>query len=125
MDKPVIMLVDDLQVVGGVVKSILEGTYEVKTFTSGKEALEYLSDHSVDLILLDYEMPVMTGYEVLMAIRADKRFSKVPVIFLTAVTNERLEAEMLERGASDYVCKPIDAAVLRQRVQKHLSSAVK
>ena len=120
MGKPVIMVVDDLQVVGGVVKSLLEDIYEIKVFTAGSEAIKYLADHPVDLILLDYEMPEMTGYDVLMAIRADKRYAKTPVVFLTAITNERLQAEMLEHGASDYICKPIDVDVLRHRIKKHL-----
>ena len=120
MDKPKIVAVDDTPFVCDTLTTWLKGTYEIRTFLSGKEALQYLSDNDADLVLLDYEMPVMTGYEVLMSIRTNKKISKIPVIFLTGVTNERMEVEMMERGASSFIRKPLNLALLRQHIEEQL-----
>jgi response regulator RpfG family c-di-GMP phosphodiesterase len=120
MDKPVIMAVDDTQFVLDSVKSGLEDDYEIKTFLTGAGAVEYIDKNPVDLVLLDYDMPEMTGYEVLMNIRAGSSNKNVPVIFLTGVTNDRMELEMRERGAQNYIRKPIDFTVLRQCAGKWL-----
>ena len=121
MGKPIILVVDDQPFVCETVEIMLKNTYEVHTFTSGKEAMDYMSDKAVDLVLLDYEMPNMTGFEVLLGIRASRHNSKTPVIFLTAETNERMKMEMIERGAADYICKPIDSSVLHKSIKKQLS----
>ena len=119
-DKPVIMIIDDQEFFCSLVKKTLNDAYTVKAFTQGQTAIKYLSEHLPDLILLDYEMPNMTGYEVLMSIRADRRTRKIPVLFLTGVENARMETEMLERGANGYIHKPIDAYKLHQDIAKHL-----
>jgi response regulator RpfG family c-di-GMP phosphodiesterase len=120
MDKPKIVAVDDAPFICETLKAWLKNDYEIQTFLNGKQALEYLLEHGADLILLDYEMPNMTGYEVLMGIRTDKQIGKTPVIFLTGVTNDRMEVEMMERGASDFIRKPLDISILRQRIEKQL-----
>ena len=101
---------------------MLKDTYDIVTFTEGKAAVNYMSENPADLVLLDYEMPGMTGYEVLMAIRGHKKTAAVPVIFLTGSTSARMEQEMRERGADDYICKPIDFNILRQHIKRHLGA---
>jgi len=120
MSKPNIMVVDDQPSVCREVAVFLNNDYTVHAFKSGQEALEYMSEHEVDLVLLDYDMPHMTGYEVLMAIRFNKSTNNTPVIFLTAETNERMRHEMMGRGANDYLCKPVSSSALRQCIKKHL-----
>ena len=115
-----IVLVDDQPSVCREVTAFLKDDYVVHAFTSGKEALAFLLDHPADLVLLDYEMPGMTGFEVLMEIRMNKHTNTIPVIFLTGETNERMRDEMMGRGAVDYLCKPIDSSDLRRCLQKHL-----
>jgi len=121
MNKPVVLVVDDQPFVCETVAIMLKNTYEVHTFTSGKDAMDYMTDRTVDLVLLDYEMPNMTGFEVLLGIRTSKHNSKTPVIFLTAETNERMKMEMIERGASDYICKPINSSELLRSIKKQLA----
>ena len=121
MGKPTIVVVDDQPFVCEMVKKILDGIYEVHTFTSGKELLKYIDSNAADFFLLDYEMPEMTGYEVLMAVRSSKLNGQKPAVFLTAQTNDRMKVEMLERGANDYLCKPINSANLLHCVKEHLS----
>ena len=120
MDMPIIMVVDDDDFFCSVVTRVLKHKYDVKTFTHGEEAKRYLAEHVPDLILLDYEMPNITGYGVLMVIRTDARTRDVPVLFLTGVTNARMEVEMMERGADGYIRKPLDAPELLQEIEKHL-----
>ena len=121
MSKRDILVVDDQPSVCKEVAIFLKDDYTVHTFKSGKEALDYLSHNSVDLVLLDYDMPNMTGYEVLLEIRMNKSTMKIPVVFLTGETNERMKQEMLGRGANDYLCKPVNSAELHRCIQKHLS----
>ena len=121
MEKYKIVAVDDAPFVCETLESWLSVKYDIKTFLSGKEALNYLKDTPVDLILLDYDMPELTGYEVLMGIRGVNNVNhNKPVVFLTAVTNERMEVEMLERGANDYIRKPLDMTLLKDTISKYL-----
>ena len=120
MNKPVIAVLDDQLFICEMIEIILKDSYEVHKFLHGKDAIKFVSEHPVDLIFLDYDMPEMTGYEALMAIRASKAAAETPIIFLTAQNNERMKAEMLERGANDYICKPIDSNELRRTVKKFI-----
>jgi len=120
MGKPDIIIVDDQPSACKEVTSFLKDSYTVHSFKSGSDALEYLSDNTADLILMDYGMPDMTGFETLMAIRQNQSTNKIPVVFLTAETNERMRHEMMNRGANDYLCKPINSVELRQCIKKHL-----
>ena len=115
-----IVLVDDQPSVCREVTAFLKAKYTVHAFTSGKDALEYLASNKTDLMLLDYDMPGMTGYEVLMDVRLTKATAKLPVIFLTGVTNERMRLEMMGRGADDYLTKPIVSSELHKCIEKHL-----
>ena len=120
MGQPDILVVDDQPSVCREVVAFLKDGYTVHAFSSGAEALDYMLKNPVDLVLLDYDMPGMTGYEVLISIRSNRQAKDTPVIFLTAETNERMKTEMLARGAVDYLCKPISSAALQASVKKHL-----
>ena len=120
MEKQKVMVVDDQPSICTSVGVILKSDYSVLPFTSGKEALDFLASNMVDIVLLDYEMPNMTGYEVLLSIRTNRSTKDTPVIFLTAQTNDRMKQEMISRGANDYLCKPIDPTELRLCIKRHL-----
>ncbi|MCL1878978.1 MAG: response regulator, partial [Defluviitaleaceae bacterium] len=105
MNLPNVLIVDDQPSVCKEVATFLRGRYNVIAFKSGKEALTYLDKNHVDFILLDYYMPEMTGFEVLLQIRQNKSLDDTPAIFLTSEINERMEHEMRQRGANDYLCK--------------------
>jgi len=81
---------------------------------------EALEEVLPDLILLDIEMPEMNGYEAIKILKADDRFSGIPIIFLTAKDDADSEIEGLDLGAADYVTKPFSAPLLLKRIEKEL-----
>jgi len=118
--KPTVMVVDDQASICREVTEFLKWECDVAAFKSGPDAITYIHSNSPDLIILDYYMPEMTGFETLMAIRSNRATAKTPVIFLTTEINERMKTEMLERGAQDYLTKPINSGDLIDAVKKHL-----
>ena len=88
---------------------------------SGKEALEWIGSHAVDLVLLDVEMPDMNGLEVLKEIRKTYSPARLPVIMATGISSSEDMVAALAAGANDYVTKPIDFPVVLARIQNQLS----
>ena len=117
-----ILVVDDDEMNLKMARFVLEQKrYWVITASSGMECLTILQSKSVDLILLDVEMPVMNGIKTLEHIREHKEFENIPVIFLTADATEDtvITAGML--GAAGYVKKPYMPQDLLERVEKVLN----
>jgi len=115
--KPVVIAIDDDPFTLNSLSSVLKEEYGVRLFTSGKMALGFLSEQKADLILLDYMMPEMTGFEVLEALKESPGLREIPVIFLTGANDSESEADALEHGASDYITKPIRPRLLLTRVR--------
>jgi len=84
---------------------------------NGKDALEQLPTCNPDIILLDLRMPVMDGLETLQIIKSDHNFSKIPVIVVTANSEEKHKA--LKMGANDFISKPVDIEELKLRTFNH------
>ncbi len=119
-NKPVIMVVDDNQVSLTIARNMLKAQYKVYALPSAAQLLELLETVTPALILLDIEMPGMSGFDVVNILKADSRHADIPVIFLTAMSEEMNELEGLSLGAVDYVTKPFSAAILRKRIENHL-----
>jgi DNA-binding response OmpR family regulator len=96
--------------------------FSVKTAASGEEALRSIAKDPPDVVLLDYEMPGLNGPEVCARIRASQtaEVAGLPVILVTAHTDEEEEIRCLEAGANDFVTKPVSRAVLQARLQTQL-----
>ena len=116
------MLIDDDKEMLSFMKSQLEVLYEVESFMSGEEALLHLSGagDKPHLILLDIAMHGMDGYEVLGKIKENDKLRKIPVVFLTGMTDEVAELRGLEMEAVDYLKKPVAGKVLFARVQHYI-----
>ena len=101
--------------------------YEVESAYDGVEALQILSKFSnkFDLVLLDVMMPNMNGWETLDAIRKNSATKDIPVIMLTAVSDEQKMVAGLKRGADDYVVKPFMLANLVARMEAVLRRCIK
>jgi putative two-component system response regulator len=115
-----IILVDDNLANLTAGKQMLKDSYEVYAIPSAAKLFEFLEHVAPDIILLDIEMPEMNGYETIRILKADGRFAEIPVIFLTAKSDEASELEGLRLGAIDYVSKPFSAPLLLKRIENHM-----
>jgi signal transduction histidine kinase len=115
---PLILIVDDTPINIHVLASALGTAYHIKIATSGAAALAIANspESRPDLILLDIMMPGMDGYEVCRRLKQDPATRAIPVVFVTAKTDETDEEFGLRLGAVDYVTKPIKASIVLQRV---------
>ncbi|MEZ5287724.1 MAG: response regulator [Vicinamibacterales bacterium] len=94
--------------------------FHVLTAPGGAEALDLVRSRGCDLVLLDVMMPAVSGLDVLAALRASPATARLPVIMVTARGDSQDIVDALERGANDYVTKPIDLAVTLARVRTQL-----
>ncbi|WP_027203451.1 response regulator transcription factor [Butyrivibrio fibrisolvens] len=115
MDKLKILVVDDESRMRKLVSDFLiKAGYEVEEAGDGMEAIDkFFADKSISLIILDVMMPKMDGWEVCREIR---RYSKVPIIMLTARSDERDELQGFELGVDEYISKPFSPKILVARV---------
>ena len=121
MDKrAIILVVDDSAANLQLCKGLLSDTFDVRLAKSGKAALTALENIRPDIILLDIEMPEMSGFEVMSEMNEKTDFKDIPVIFVTSHATERLVAKAVEHGAIGYVVKPFDANVLCTKIQEAL-----
>ncbi|MCR4785489.1 MAG: response regulator [Lachnospiraceae bacterium] len=104
-EKKRILIVDDDPVMLRTIKGWLEGTYQVTMVNSGMNAITYLAKNKPDLILLDYEMPVVTGAKVLEMIRSELSTASLPVIFLTSKSDKESVMEVLKLKPEGYLLK--------------------
>lgn len=120
MAKKKLLVVDDVPENLIILYKLLRKEYQVIGANSGKEALQILSADRPDLILLDIMMPDMDGLEVCRVLKEDDRLREIPIIFITALTDEMDESRGFEAGAVDYITKPVKPAILSHRVAVHL-----
>jgi putative two-component system response regulator len=114
-----IIIVDDNPVNLMVGSNVLEDYYQVSTVPSGEKLFNLLESDRPDLILLDIDMPVMDGFEVIKRLKADSRTASIPVIFLTANNSLDDEAQGFSLGAVDFILKPYFPPLLRKRLELH------
>ena len=105
LKKKRILVVDDDGTMLRTIKSWLSEKYQVFMVNSGMAAITFLAKNEVDLILLDYEMPVTTGPQVLEMLRSEKKTSKIPVIFLTNKRDKESVMNVLDLKPEGYLLK--------------------
>jgi DNA-binding response OmpR family regulator len=113
----VIIIEDERDIVELVRYNFRKEGFEVESFSCGRDGLEYLRRNPADLVLLDILLPDEDGFEICKRLRADERLKSVPVIFLTAKSEEMDRVLGLEIGADDYVVKPFSPRELVARVK--------
>ena len=114
--KPKILAIDDTPANLMTLGAALSKNYELHFAASGQEGLDQALSTLPDLILLDVMMPEMDGYEVCRRLKADEHLACIPVVFVTALTDIGNEAKGLEVGAVDFLTKPINISIARQRI---------
>lgn len=105
-----------------LVSTVLEKEYNVNMAPTGKRGLELAEKTNPNLILLDVNMPDLDGYEVCAALKANKKTSHIPIIFVTAKMEDDDEYRGLTMGAVDYITKPFDLRTLHTRIAVQLKS---
>ena len=121
-DRQTILVVDDTSENIDVLSAVLRPEYKVKVALTGERALKIMAGDSMpDMVLLDIMMPEMDGYEVCRLLKSNPLTSSIPVIFITAKSQDEDEKKGLELGAEDYITKPINPAIVLARVRTHLA----
>jgi putative two-component system response regulator len=114
------MVVDDAPENLMIMEAILAKYFSLKLFSESKEALDYAFENPPDLILLDIMMPNIDGFETCRRLKANPKLVDIPVIFITSKNEDEYEEMGFSVGASDFIHKPINAAILVARVKTHL-----
>lgn len=110
-----IMIIEDEKNIAGFIKaSLISNEYDAMIVQSGREALMLISSHCPDLIILDLGLPDMDGLEIITNIRS---WTQLPILVVSARSNEKDKVSALELGADDYVTKPFSTAELLARIR--------
>jgi len=113
-----ILIVDDEQDLLDMIEyNLKQQDYDVLTADNGQLGIQIARDTKPDLVLLDVMMPGMDGIEVCDRMKEDPALKQIPVIFLTARSDEKTEIEGLNKGADDYITKPISTSKLFSRIK--------
>lgn len=119
--KAKILIVEDSPMNINLLVSLLNEKYEVLVAKDGAQALKRAHDDPLpDLILLDINLPDLSGYDVCRRFKADSLVKDIPIIFITALDSESDEMEGLNCGAVDYITKPFSHSIVQARVKTHL-----
>lgn len=112
-----ILVVDDDRTVLKMVKSALESGYDVTTMAGGSMVDKLLAAKKVDLIILDYEMPIETGADVFRRLKKNPKAASIPVCFLTGVSDRQKIMEVMSLKPHGYILKPIDMDMLTATIK--------
>lgn len=118
MSKQTILVVDDEQDLLDLIEYNLQKEgFDVLRAENGLDGIEMAREHKPNLVLLDIMMPQMDGIEVCDRMREDDELKHIPIIFLTARSDEKTEVEGLNKGADDFITKPISTTKLISRIK--------
>ncbi|HAK68087.1 MAG TPA: hypothetical protein DEO40_02470 [Treponema sp.] len=121
--KKTVLIVDDDTSFLRSMQTGLSKKFNVYITNSGMNAVSFLKERPVDLILLDYEMPVLSGLEVFRILRSEQETEKTPVIFLTSKDDKNIVMKVLEGKPANYLLKPISPTILAQTVEDYFKKA--
>jgi two-component system chemotaxis response regulator CheY len=120
-----ILVVDDMSTMRRIVKNILKelGFSNIEEAENGSDALTKLRANPFDLVVSDWNMPVMPGIELLRNIRADAGLKHIPVLMVTAEAQKENLVEAIQAGVSNYIVKPFTADTIKQKLEKIFAAA--
>ena len=120
MGKKIILAIDDNVQQLTEFKTILVPNYDFRAVKAASEALNFLNNNQVDLILLDIEMPNISGFEFLEDIRKIPSYIKVPIIIVSGNTGEEFFTKAKNSSAADVLSKPVGPHILIDAIEKNL-----
>jgi two-component system chemotaxis response regulator CheY len=117
-----IIVIDDMDSMLGLIISCLRelGAEKIQTASNGELAWKMLNKNRYDLIICDWDMPKMTGYQLLKLVRESQLHQHIPFLLLTAATEKKLVLDAVQAGVSDYLAKPFQPKELDYRIIKLL-----
>jgi len=115
-----ILVVDDFSTMRRIVKNILRqlGMYNVVEADDGTTAWDVLNKDQIDFIISDWNMPQMTGIDLLRKVRASERFAHLPFLMVTAEAQQENIIEAAQAKVSNYIVKPFTAETMKQKIDK-------
>ncbi len=115
-----ILIVDDFSTMRRIIKNLLRdlGFTNTSEADDGQTALPMLQNGNFDFLVTDWNMPGMSGIELLKAVRADGKLRKLPILMVTAEAKRDQIIEAAQAGVNGYVVKPFTAAVLKEKIDK-------
>jgi two-component system chemotaxis response regulator CheY len=115
-----VLIVDDASAMRRIVRGLLRelGFKNMREAENGQMALDELKKKKADFVVSDWNMPVMTGIDLLKAIRADENLKSTPVLMVTAEAKQENIVEAVQAGVSNYIVKPFNAATLQEKLNK-------
>ncbi len=115
-----VLIVDDFSTMRRIVRNILRqlGFNNVVEADDGSTAWEVLNRDKIDFIVSDWNMPEMTGIELLRKVRASEQFGKLPFLMVTAEAQQENILEAVQAGVSNYIVKPFTADTMKQKIDK-------
>jgi two-component system chemotaxis response regulator CheY len=118
------LVVDDFSTMRRIIKNFLNdmGYANVQEADDGNTALPILKAGNIDFLITDWNMPGMPGLDLLKAVRADPKLTKLPVLLLTAEAKREQIVEAAQAGVNGYVIKPFTAQALKEKLEKILQS---
>ena len=121
------LVVDDFSTMRRIVKNLLHdlGNPNVTEADDGKTALPMLQAGGFDFLISDWNMPGMSGLDLVKAVRSDAKLAKLPVLMLTAEAKREQIIEAAQAGVNGYVIKPFTAETLKEKLDKILGAAAK
>jgi len=117
-----VLIVDDFATMRRILKNILKqlGFKNLLEADDGTTALDALEKNDIDLVISDWNMPKMTGLELLKSVRASKKYAKIPFLMVTAEAQKQNVIEAVQAGVSNYVVKPFTAEAISDKLKKIL-----
>ncbi len=114
-----ILVVDDATVNRELLREMLEESYEIEMAENGHQALRKLLEYKAELsaVLLDLQMPEMDGYAVIDAMKGNGWLEQIPVLVISGENAAEVESRCLEIGVSDFIHKPFDGSIVKNRVK--------
>jgi len=115
-----ILIVDDFSTMRRIIKNLLQdlGFTNTQEADDGNTALPMLKSGDFDFLVSDWNMPGMTGIDLLRAVRADPNLASLPVLMVTAESKREQIIEAAQAGVNGYVVKPFTAATLKEKIEK-------
>jgi DNA-binding response OmpR family regulator len=119
--KKILVVDDEVDLVKTIRFSLEIEGYTVLASNDGEDALSQARKESPDLILLDIMLPKLDGYKVCRLLKFDERYKHIPILMMTAKTQEKDKILGMETGADEYIKKPFDIDVLMEKVKSYLN----